>query len=80
MRVAMKDIGLEWTESKCSVVHVRRGILNAESEKGGVSENEPIKSSSDGSHYKFLGAMEDTKQDNELSPRFQVKHTYSAYL
>ena len=72
----MKDIGLEWNERKCSVVHVRRGILNAESENGGVSENEPIKSSSDGSHYKFLGAMEGTKQDHELSLEISSK----AYL
>ena len=76
VRVAMRVIGLEWNESKCSVVHVRRGILNAESENGGVSENESIKSLSDGSHYKFLGAMENTKQDDELSLEIASK----AYL
>ena len=67
VRVAMRDIGLEWNENKCSVVHLRRGILDTQSENGGVGENESIKSWSDGSYYKFLGAMENTKQDDDLS-------------
>ena len=73
VRVVMRDIGLEWNESKCSVVHVRRGILNAESENGGASKNESIKSLSDGSHYKSLGAMENTTQDDESSLEITCK-------
>ena len=56
VRMAMRDIGLEWNESKCSVAHVKRGLLNAEPESAGVNENDFIKSLFDGSHYKFLGA------------------------
>ena len=67
VRVAMRDIGLEWNESKCSVVHVKKGRLSAESESARISNNVSIRCLSDGSHYKFLGAMENTKQDDERS-------------
>ena len=64
----MKDIGLEWSERKCSVAHVKRGTLEPEeSESAGDSEREVFKSLADGSHYKFLGVMENTKQDDDLS-------------
>ena len=76
VRVAMRDIGLEWNESKCSVVHVKRGRLNAESKSARISKNDSIKSLSDGSHYMFLGAMENTKQGDELSLEIASK----AYL
>ena len=64
------------TKTNASVVHLRRGILNAQSENGGVSENESIKSLSDGSHNKFLGAMENTKQDDELSLEIACNKAY----
>ena len=49
------------------MVQVRKGILNAESGSARVSDNESIKSLSDGFHDKFLEEMENTKQDEELS-------------
>ena len=68
LRGAMKDIGLEWNERKCSVAHVKRGTLDPEeSESAGDSEREVFKSLAQGSHYKFLGVMENSKQDNDLS-------------
>ena len=76
VRGAMKDIGLEWNERKCSVAHVKRGTLEPEeSESAGDSERE-VKSLSEGSHYKFLGVMENTKQDDDLSLQIAGK----AYL
>ena len=39
VRGAMKDIGFEWNERKCSVAHVKRGTLEPEeSESAGDSE------------------------------------------
>lgn len=77
VRGAMKDIGLEWNERKCSVAHVTRGTLQPEeSESAGDSEREVSNSLAEGSHYKFLGVMENTKQDDDLSLQIAGK----AYL
>ena len=76
LRGAMRDIGLKWNERKCSVAHVKRATLEPEeSESAGDSERE-VKSLAEGSHYKFLGVMENTKQDDELSLQIAGK----AYL
>ena len=77
VRGAMEDIGLEWNERKCSVAHVTRGTLQPEeSESAGDSEREVSNSLAEGSHYKFLGVMENTKQDDDLSLQIAGK----AYL
>ena len=77
VRGAMKDIGLEWNERKCSVAHVKRGTLEPEESESAVdSEREVFKSLAEGSHYKFLGVMENTKQDDDLSLQIAGK----AYL
>ena len=65
VRGAMKDIGLEWNERKCSVAHVKRGTPK-ESESAGDSERE-VKGLAEGFHYTFLGVRENTKQDDDLS-------------
>ena len=68
VRGAMKDIGLEWNERKCSVAHVKRVTLEPEeSESAGDSEREVFKSLAEGSHYNFLGIMKNTKQGDDLS-------------
>ena len=60
---AMKDIGVEWNKRKFSVAHVKRGTLEPEeSESAGDSEREVFKILAEGSHYKFLGVKENTKQ------------------
>ena len=73
----MKDIGLEWKKRKCSVAHVKRGTLEPEeSESAGDSEREVFNSLAEGSHYKVLGVMENTKQDDDLNLQIAGK----AYL
>ena len=67
VRVVMRDIGLQRSESKCLVVHVKRGILNAELASARINKNNSIKNLSDGSNYKFLEAMEITKLNDKLS-------------
>ena len=70
VRGTMKDIGLEWNKRKCSVAHVKIGTLESEEPVSvGDSEREVIKSLGAGSHYKFLGVMESTKQDDNLKSR-----------
>ena len=77
VRGVMKDIGLDWNERKCSVAHVKRGMLEPEeSESAGDSEREVFKSLAEGSHCKFLGVMENSTQDDDLSLQIAGK----AYL
>ena len=80
VRGVMKHIGLQWNERKCSVADVRRGTLESEEPVSvGDSEREVIKSLGEGSLYKFLGVMESTKQDDNLSLEIAGK-TYSKRL
>ena len=68
VRGVMNDTGLKWNERKCSVAHVKRETLEPEeSESARDSERKVFKSLAVGSYYKFLGVMENTKQDNDLS-------------
>ena len=66
VKCCMRDIGLHWNERKCSVAHVKRGNLKWDSESMCVGEEEVIECLKQGSHYKFLGIMENTKQDDKL--------------
>ena len=56
-------IGLRWNEKKCAVVHVRRGCVN-QAKNMEIDELKSIKSL--GSTYKFLGVLENSKQEDKL--------------
>ena len=62
---AMEDIGLHWNEKNCAVAHVKRGVLQ-ESTGMLVGEHELVKSLEEDSQYKFLGVLENTKQEDTL--------------
>ena len=62
---AMEDIGLHWNEKKCAVAHVKRGVLQ-ESTGMLVGEHELVESLEEDSQNKFLGVLENTKQEDTL--------------
>ena len=61
---AMADAGLQWNERKCAVTHVKRGGLDTKSAEIEVEESEVITSLKEGTYYKFLGFMENVKQED----------------
>ena len=61
----MEDVGLQWNERKCAVVHVRRGRLQ-ESEENRIGAGEAIASLREDAQYKFLGVLENVKQQDGL--------------
>lgn len=65
VKEAMEDIGLHWNEKKCAVAHVKRGVLQ-KSTGMLVEEHELVKSLEEDSQYKFLGVLENTKQEGTL--------------
>ncbi|PFX31252.1 Retrovirus-related Pol polyprotein from type-1 retrotransposable element R2 [Stylophora pistillata] len=65
VRNAMEDVGLQWNERKCAVVHVRRGRLQ-EPEENGIGAGEAITSLREDAQYKFLGVLENVKQQDGL--------------
>ena len=62
---AMEDIGLVWDEKKCSVVHVKCSSLSSD-QGDTVGDTRIIKALKEGDSYKFLGELENAKQENEL--------------
>ena len=50
VKSAMADIGLEWNDRKCSVVHVKRGVLQDSGDGMRLEESEMIEGLSDGSN------------------------------
>ena len=61
-RVAMEDVGLQWNERKCAVVHVKRRCPQ-ESPYTRYGEQELVKSLKEDSQYKFLGVLENIRQE-----------------
>ena len=70
-RGAMSDVGLKWNEKKREVVHVKRGQLE---DSGGISTGAPelIKSLNESSQYRFLGVLENKKQEDNTGLRDMV--------
>ena len=65
-RVALEDVGLQWNERKCAVVHVKRGCLEESSDMR-CGEQELVKSLKEDSQYKFLGVLENIRQEDNLA-------------
>ena len=81
VRGAMKDIGLEWNERKCSVAHVKRGTLEPEElESAGDSEREVFKSLR---RVLIISSLELWKTLNRMTTlvsRSQARLIYNVYL
>ena len=70
-RGAMSDFGVKWNEKKREVVHVKRGQLE---DSAGISTGAPelIKSLNESSQYRFLGVLENKKQEDNTGLRDMV--------
>ena len=73
-RVTMEDIGLQSNERKCAVVHVKRGCLQESSDMR-CGEQELVKSLKEDSQYKFLGVLENIRQEDNLALENAATHT-----
>ena len=59
-------IGLRWNEKKkCAVVHVKGGCVK-QTENMAIDELKSIKSLGEESTYKFLGVLENSRQEDKL--------------
>lgn len=65
-RDAMKDIGLNWNPKKCSVINIKRGQQTQGTDVK-LDKDNVIKNLKDGTQYKFLGVLENVKQEDKLS-------------
>ena len=65
-KVAMADIGLDFNEKKCAIAHVKRGVLDSRPNSTHVGESQIIESLKEGENYKFLGVLENSKQEDTL--------------
>ena len=61
----MDSIGLRWNEKKCAVVHLKRGCVS-QTENMWIDKLKSIKSLGEQSTYKFLGVLENSKQEDKL--------------
>ena len=66
-RGAMQDIGLHWNQKKCSVVHVKRGAQVLDESGMRMDETTTITALGEGKLYKFLGVLENIRQDKRLA-------------
>ena len=66
-RGTMQDIGLHWNQKKCSVVQVKRGAQVLDESGMRMDETTNITALGEGKHYKFLGVLENVRQDERLA-------------
>ena len=64
-KVAMADIGLDFNE-KCAIALVKRGVLDSRPNSTYVGESQIIESLKEGENCKFLGLLENSKQEDIL--------------
>ena len=72
----MQDIGLHWNQKKCSVVHVKRGAQVLDESGMRMDETTTITALGEGKHYKFLGVLENVRQDERLALACAAKEYY----
>ena len=65
-QAAMRDIGLQLNPKKCSIINVKRGKQVCEGSKAKLYHSTEIASLNEGERYKFLGVLENLKQDDKL--------------
>ena len=66
MNDAIEDMGLHWNKKKCAVTHVKKGCL-VRSEGMKIGPVEVIESLKEGTPYKFLGVIENKRQEDNLT-------------
>ena len=59
-------IGLKWNEKRYAVAHVKRGCLDRSIESVKIGDLKPINSLGEDNTYKFLGVLENIKQEDKL--------------
>ena len=59
-KTAKEDIGLTWNEKKCSIAHIKKGILDSTNH----NDRQSITNLKDGENYRFLGILENTRQED----------------
>ena len=74
----MESTGLKWNETKCAVIHVKRGQFEQGSGGIEIADLKPIKSLDQHNTYKFLGVFENTKQEDKQVLETAAK-TYRGY-
>ena len=70
---AMQDIGLEWNPKKCATVHVRRGVQVKDETGVQLDDGAVLTNLKEGTYYKFLGTLENLKQDDKLALNVAAK-------
>ena len=65
-KAAMADTGLDFNEKKCAIAHVKRGVLDSRPNITHVGESQIIESLKERKNYKFLGVLENSKQEDTL--------------
>ena len=64
---AMQDISPHWNQKKCSVVHVKTGAQVLDESGMRMDETTTITALGELKHYKFVGVLEDVRQDECLA-------------
>ena len=59
-KTAMEDISLIWNEKKCSIAHIKKGVLDSTNH----NDRQSITNLKDGENYRFLGILENTQQED----------------
>ena len=59
-KTAMEDIGLISNEKKCSIAHIKKGVLDSTNH----NDRQSITNLKDGQNYRFLGILENTQQED----------------
>ena len=59
-KTAMEDIGLIWNKKKCSIAHIKKGVLDGTNH----NDRQSITNLKDRENYRFLGILENTQQED----------------
>ena len=70
---AIYDIVLHWNQSKCSVVHVKRGTQVLDESGMRMDETTTIEALGEGKHYNFLRVLEKVREDERLALAYAAK-------
>ena len=75
-QAATRDIGLELNPKKCSIINVKSRKQVCDGSKAKLDHSTEIASLIEGARYKFLGVLENLKQDDKLA----LQHVARTYL
>ena len=73
LKSTKSELGLQWNPKKCSTIHVRKGVQVQDSLGIKMDESTVITSLKEGTQYKFLGVLENLKQDDKLALKVAAK-------